>query len=258
MEENPLLNLLMNRASVRSYRREPPSEEILQAVVRAGQQAPFASQLYSLILSRSGENRCQAPLLFTFCVDLHKLDLVMAHKGWQKLTNDLSLLLLGAIDACLAAENMVVAAETSGLASCFLSIAPKKIESIVQEYDLPDRVFPLVQLAMGYPKEEPSPRPRYPLEFTLFEERYPELTKAEVERAVQVMDEGYIAQDYYVKHGMWPLAGGRSETHTLSDYGWSEHISRKWGQRWPSLEEMLGALQRCGFQIGGTPAGQEI
>lgn len=252
MVEHPLLSLLMNRASVRRYRREPPSEEIVQAVVQAGQQAPFASQLYSLILSRSGKNRCQAPLLFTFCVDLHKLDLVMAHRGWKASTNDLSLLLLGAIDACLAAENMVIAAKDFGLASCFLSIAPQKVASIVKEYGLPDRVFPLVQLAMGYPEEEPPPRPRYPLEFTLFEERYPELNATLVERAVQVMDEGYMAQDYYVQHGMWPLAGGRSETHTLADYGWSEHICRKWGQRWPSLEEMLGALEHCGFRVSGT------
>ncbi len=256
MEVQPLLNQLMNRASVRRYRQEVPTEEIVQAIVRAGQQAPFASQLYSLILSRSGKNRCRAPLLFTFCVDLHKLDLVMAQRGWQTITNDLSLFILGTVDACLAAENMTIAAGASGLASCFLSIAPQRVESIATECGLPDRVFPLVQLAMGYPDEEPPPRPRYPLEFILFEERYPELTEKQVGRAIQVMDEGYLAQDYYVQHGMWPLVGGRSETHTLDDYAWSEHISRKWGQRWPSLEEMLGALERCGFRVSSAQPGR--
>lgn len=37
---------------------------------------------------------------------------------------------------------------------------------------------------MGYPAEEFPPRPRYPLEFTLFEDRYPELTDEMVEDAI--------------------------------------------------------------------------
>jgi hypothetical protein len=129
---------------------------------------------------------------------------------------------------------------------------------MVEEYGLPDRVFPLVQLAMGYPEEETSPRPRYPLEFTLFEERYPELTETLVERAMQVMDEGYLAQGYYIRYGMWPLAAGRSESYTLEDYSWCEHICRKWGQRWPSAEEMLRQLESCGFRVSGAPSGKEV
>ena len=35
---------------------------------------------------------------------------------------------------------------------------------------------------------------------------------------MQVMDEGYLAQDYYVQHGMWHLGTGQKETHTLSKY----------------------------------------
>jgi hypothetical protein len=227
---------------------------VVETVVRAGQQAPFAYQLCSLLLSRHKErNPFQAPLLFTFCVDAHRLALVMARRGWDMATDDLSLLLFGIQDAALMAENMVIAAESLGLGSCFLGAAPYRAERIARAYSLPKRVFPLVQLAMGYPAENPPPRPRYPLAFTLFEDRYPEFEEGMIREAMRVMDEGYRAQDYYRRLGtMVALEGGREETYTFDDYGWTEHISRKAGQWHRSAQELIEQLEKCGFHISRT------
>ncbi|MEM2336270.1 MAG: nitroreductase family protein [Candidatus Bathyarchaeia archaeon] len=109
------------------------------------------------------------------------------------MTNDLALLFFGIQDAALMAENMVIAARSLGLGSCFLGGAVFQAEKIAEEYHLPKRVFPLVQLVMGYPAEDPPPRPRYPIEFTLFEGKYPELTDEMVSEAMRIMDEGYLA-----------------------------------------------------------------
>jgi hypothetical protein len=230
---------------------------VVERVVRAGQQAPFAYQLCSLLLSRRREeNPFNAPLLFTVCVDVHRLQLVMAQRGWDVVTNDLSLLLFGIQDAALMAENMVIAAEGLGLGSCFLGAAPYRAEKIVQMYDLPKRVFPMVQLAMGYPAEDPPPRPRYPLAFALFEDRYPEFKEETIREAMREMDEGYRAQDYYRRAGyMVALEGDREETYTFDDYGWTEHISRKAGQWHPSPRDLIEQFEACGFHIAG--AGQE-
>jgi hypothetical protein len=71
-----------------------------------------------------------------------------------------------------------------------------------------------------------------------------------VERAMAVMDEGYLAQEYYRRAGYQiPLQGDREETFTFADYGWTEHISRKLGQWLPSLEDMLEPLAACGFHV---------
>jgi len=48
MLRNDVLDLIMNRGSIRSYTDEEPSDEVIEAIVRAGQQAPFAGQLGSL------------------------------------------------------------------------------------------------------------------------------------------------------------------------------------------------------------------
>ncbi len=108
MEGNPILKPLLERKSIRRYRPEAPSDEVIEAVVRAGQQAPFAAQMGSLLLSRDRERHpFQAPLLFTVLVDVHRLERVLAARGWVRKTCDLAILLFGIQDAAYMAENMV-------------------------------------------------------------------------------------------------------------------------------------------------------
>jgi nitroreductase len=252
MISNAVIMTLLDHKSIRRYTEESPSDEVVESVVRAGQQAPFVSQLYSVILSRDrSKHPFKAPLLFTICVDVHKLERVMAGRGWDVVTNDLSLLLFGIQDAAYMAENMVIAGRSLGLGSCFLGGAPYRADEIAEDYKLPERVFPLVQLAMGYPAEEPPCRPRYPMGFVLFEGAYPQLTADAVTDAMQEMDEGYIGQDYYrAANLMLPLENGRDERFTFDTYGWTEHISRKWGQWHASAASLLDQLRRRGFRIG--------
>jgi nitroreductase len=250
---NPAIEMMLNHRSIRQYKETMPGEETISTIVRAGQQAAFASQLYSLVLSRDRDRHpYRAPLMFIICVDCHKLELMMARRGWKVKTNDLLLLLFGIQDATLMAQNMVLAGESLGLGSCFLGMAPYDAEKLIERYRLPERVFPVVMLVMGHPAEDPPPRPRYPLDYVLFEGRYPELGDQQVEEAMARMDEGYRAQDYYRKANyIIPLEDGREETETFESYGWCEHISRKWGQWCPSNEELLEKLRVCGFDICG-------
>ncbi|MCX6031568.1 MAG: nitroreductase family protein [Chloroflexi bacterium] len=249
MLTNPVIESMLNRKSVRKYSDQKPTDEVIETVVRAGQQAPFASQLCSLLLSRK-KAPFGAPLWFTFCVDMHRMELIMAKRGWTVVANDLSMLLFGIQDAALMAENMVIAAESLGMGSCFLGMTPYRAGRIQKQYNLPKRVFPLVELVMGYPAEEFPTRPRYPLEFTLFEDKYPELTDAMTENAMRVMDEGYLAQGYYRKQkAKIKLEVNREETFTYGDYSWTEHISRKWGQWLSDPKELLDQMEKCGFAI---------
>lgn len=246
---NEVIDIMLKRKSIRKYTEEIPTDQIVQAVVRAGQQAPFASQLCSLLLTRK-EVPFGAPLLFTICVDLHRMELIMSRRNWRKVTNDLSVLFFGIQDASLMAENMVIAAESFGMGSCFLGAAPYNADRIAKKYNLPPRVFPLVQLVMGYPAENPPPRPRYPTSFTLFEDTYPEFSEQEIEQAMNQMDEGYLLQDYYRKgKSKIRLETGREETFTYDNYSWTEHISRKWGQWYASPEELLSQLAKRGFEV---------
>ena len=256
MSSNTVVEQMLARKSIRKYTDREPADEVVEAVVRAGRQAPFAAQLGSVLLKRDRENTpFRAPLLFTICVDAHRLELVMARRGWKTMTNDLSLLLFGIQDACYMAENMVVAAESLGMGSCFLGGTPYKADKVAERYKLPPRIFPLVELAMGYPAEDPPPRPRYPLFLHLFEDEYADPDEAELAEAMRVMDDGYLAQDYYRKANyMVPLQGGREETSSFDDYSWTEHMGRKWGQWLGSSEQLVKQFAGRGFDVI-APAG---
>jgi len=251
MSTNQVIQTLLDHRSIRKYSLRKPSEGVIRTVVRAGQQAPFSSQLYSLLLSKNrAKHPFHAPLLFTVCVDPHKFEAIMARRGWKLITNDLTLLLFGIQDASLMAENMVIAGRSLGLGSCFLGSAMYNAERIAKEYSLPAKVFPLVQLAMGYPAEDPHPRPRYPIEFTLFDGKYPELTDELVGAAMDEMDEGYLRQDYYrTRRAKIPLASRRKDPFGYEDYSWTEHISRKWGQWYRDPGPLIKQLEGRGFRI---------
>lgn len=256
MEQNLVIDTLLNHRSVRKFKKDKPSDQMVETIVRAGQQAPFVSQLYSVLLSRKKKAPFGAPLWFTICVDLYRLERFMKIRGWEVKTNDLSLLFFGIQDAAYMAENMVVAGESLGLFSCFLGAAPYIADKIARDFKLPMRVFPLVQLVMGYPAEDFPPRPRWPLSFTLFEDKYPELTDEQVVEAMQVMDMGYLDQGYYSKQkAKIRLEKGRQETFSYENYSWTEHISRKWGQWYESPRELMEQLEKRGFKWGEPEPG---
>jgi nitroreductase len=251
MQTNPTIDFMLNRKSIRKYKSEPPSDDILEAIVRAGQQAPFAYQTCSLIFCReSKKHPYKAPWMFTLCVDSLKFEKIMAKRGWKMTMNNLAYLLLALQDAAYVAENMVIAADSLGLGSCFIGAAPFEAEKIAEEYDLPKRVFPLVQLVMGYPDENPPPRPRFPLDYFLFEGKYPEFSEDQINTAIKVMDEGYKSQDYYKAiNFMIPLDGVKEEKYDFETYSWTEHISRKLGLWLADPNSILEQMKKRGFEI---------
>lgn len=249
---NAIIDAMMKRKSIRKYTDQVPSQDIIETLARAAQQAPFASQSCSLLLSRkAGKHPFKAPLYFTICADFHKLELIMAKRDWRIVTNDLTLLVFGMEDACLMAENLIIAAESLGMGSCCIGMDAASIRRVRTRHKLPLRVLPLMGLTVGYPDENPPARPRYPLDFFLFEDVYPEFCDEQIERAMRVMDEGYMGQDYYKKDKLKiKLEGGRKETFTFDTYGWTEHIARKWGQWYTSQDDLLQELANCGFTLG--------
>jgi len=253
---NVPIEQMLERKSTRKFTDEVPAQEVVETIVRAGAQAPFAAQLGSVLLSRERKRHpFAAPLNFIILVDAHRLERVMARRGWKMVSNDLSLLLFGIQDACYMAENMVNAAEALGLGSCFIGRTPYRATKVIERFKLPPRVFPLVELVMGYPAEEQTPRPRYPLFAQFHDGEYHVMTEDELTEAMREMDDGYLAQDYYKRANyMVPLEGDREETFTYDNYGWTEHMGRKWGQWLGSPDELLAEMAACGFHLG---AGEE-
>jgi hypothetical protein len=67
---------------------------------------------------------------------------------------------------------------------------------------------------------------------------------------MKVVDEGYLAQDYYrtLKAKIKIKDKKRGDTFNYDTYSWTEHICRTWGQDLfpPNLLEQF---EKCGFYL---------
>ncbi len=257
---------ILNRASIRRFKKREVPRELIERLARAGQQAPFSGQMYSFVVTTDRARREElarlfgpmvvaAPVFMLICVDFRKLEKFIAHRGRRNRADDLGLLFLGIQDASYAGQNIVLAAEEAGLGSCFLGLAPFVSEELAVLFKLPERVYPLVGMVMGYPAERPPARPRIPTSACLFWNEYHDLTGAEVARAMAVMDAGLIREGYYSRlNAKIPLSDDsgavRHDPVGYDQYGWSEHVSRKYGVYGAEMTSgLLDRLERQGIRI---------
>jgi oxygen-insensitive NADPH nitroreductase len=70
------------------------------------------------------------------------------------------------------AQNVLLAAESLGLGGVFIGALRNDIEAVAEWVDLPEYCVPLVGLCLGYPDQDPPPKPRLPRDLMFFENRY--------------------------------------------------------------------------------------
>jgi nitroreductase len=191
MVQNKTLKTILRRKSIRKFKPTEVSRDKIEQIVKAGQRSPTACgvEAYSFILLTDFEKREriiqetvshvstrkfmeEAPVWIIICTDFaRRIELLNTLKIKNEFS-ETSKFMLGIIDAALAAENMVLAAESYGLGSCFVGslwTAPKRVAEILK---LPKNVLPVVLLCIGYSNETPSNNTRWPLEAVLHENEY--------------------------------------------------------------------------------------
>lgn len=108
--------------------------------------------------------------LFIFVADLYRNSRIRAEQGVSsEALGSMNLFLTSVEDALLAAQNVVVAAESMGLGTAILA-DPR---GVVDALELPELTFPIVGLLVGHPDQEPGQKPRMPLSVTTAKNTYP-------------------------------------------------------------------------------------
>ncbi|MGC1122593.1 MAG: nitroreductase family protein [Candidatus Methanofastidiosia archaeon] len=246
---NAVIDTLMHHRSIRKFTEEKVPESIIETLVRAGQQAPFTGQMYTVIVCTDEEKKRRvaeyfemagkAPVFMLFCVDFRKLEKFVAAKERKNEMEEIALLIFGVQDMAYMAQNVVTAAESEGLGTCFLGGA-LWVEELSKIFELPERVVPVVGMVLGYPDQDPPVRPRIPLKCVLNYNVYHDLTDEEVDEALQVMDAGLIQEGYYRKlQAKIPV---ELDGETYDTYGWGEHVSRKYGSAFKHMQGVVGKI----------------
>ena len=232
---NEMIELMLQHSSVRNFTDEPVSdadlEQILKAALAASNWKNFQS--YSIIVIKSQEQKdaiyqyqpqkaiknCAVYLVFVG--DLNRTEKAVKLHNGDFQPAGVESLLISSVDAALAGQNALLAAEALGYGGVMVGLIRDQSVEISEVLGLPDYTYPIFGIALGKAARVNAVKPRLPLETIVFPEKYIEQTVETIEKFDQVQDE---------------FAGPRRFNK------WSERIVEQWGQpELPSSTENLKA-----------------
>ena len=128
-------------------------------------------------------------------------------------------LLVATIDTSLMAQNIAIAAESEGLGLCYIGGIRNIPAEVSELLRLPEHVYPVFGMCLGYPDQNPEIKPRLPVEAVLFENEYDaSRQQALVQQFDEAMNEYYLARTDGNKDTDWsrqlaPLFSGKLRPH---------------------------------------------
>src|SRR5437868_8054007 len=251
----PWLRQVLMRRTHRRYAARPVPQALLRLLLGTAFSASSKSdfQQASVIWVRDRQSRDRlaalvpdmpwvgiAPELLVFCGDAHRLERIGELRGHINENGKLEGFFNAAIDAALVLQTFILAAETAGLACCPISVLRNHADAVAEILDLPDKVFPIAGLCVGYPAGAGYVSMRLPLEATVHIDHYDDRRLAEV---VDAYDRRRDAR-YSL-----PREQQRSPDvfGYASFYGWSEDKARQATQ--PDGRDFSAFLRRRSFPL---------
>ncbi|MFR1723401.1 oxygen-insensitive NADPH nitroreductase [Emergencia timonensis] len=242
---NAIENLMLSHKSVRRFTDQPVSDELLERVVRCGQHAATSEfiQAYTIIKVTDPKVKeaiynevtsqkpiLSAPVFLVFCADVSRLlraSEMNQRKAPESYLEYTETFLMASVDTAIAAQNTVIAAESEGVGCTYIGGIRNNLPKVMELLSIPNGVYPLFGLVMGYPLEnsDEAAKPRLPLDVVLKEEKYH--TDGEEEQ-IRAYDE--VIRQYYIDR----TDGKRDETWSMQMADFVEKPQR------PFLKEVLG------------------
>ena len=229
-EENPWIRQVLLRRTQRRYGDRPVPEAVVRLILAAAFSASSKSDYQQATVIRV-EDRGQrdrlaalipdmpwignAPVFLVFLGDARRLERISKHPVNN---GTLEGLFNATVDAALALQTAILAAETLGLGTCPISVLRNHIDAVGEILALPDKVFPVAGLCLGYPAQQGFISMRLPPEITVHSDRYDDDAVAAVDAYDRRRDARHSIKDRQKS----PEVFGTAEF-----YGWSEDKARQ-------------------------------
>ncbi len=206
--EIPDLGKFLNHRSVRRYSAEPVPESMVAGLVAAAQSASTSSnlQLWSVISIQEPARRAEvavlcgdqrqvheAPWFLAFIADHARLRAAAAAVGEPAEGLDYAeFYTMAIIDAALAAERMVCAAEALGLGCCYIGSLRNDPYAVQRLLKMPAGTFGVFGMCIGWPEESLRAhiKPRLGQGSVWFREEYGVSDVAEYDERMRAFYEG--------------------------------------------------------------------
>ncbi|HEU4963536.1 MAG TPA: oxygen-insensitive NADPH nitroreductase [Bacilli bacterium] len=243
---NETINLLQQHRSIRQFKRTELTYEQTRAIIESAQMASTSSnvQAYSVIgvtdpckkqelAALVGNQKYveECPLFLVWCADMNRLREACAMQDTEMVHGTMENFIVATVDVALAAQNAAVAAESLGLGVVYIGGIRNNPQAVSDLLRLPDLVYPVFGMCVGYPDQEPDVRPRLAMDAVYHENTY----DAEKARPmIKAYDE--VTHRYYLER-----TGGKR------DLTWSRSMADKFRQ--PVRIHMRSFLEGKGFRF---------
>ena len=190
-----MIDLAKRHRSIRSFTPQKIEDALLNDLLLAGLRSSSSGnmQTWSVVVTQDEANKqklyeahvrqgmiLEAPLVLTFCADVYRMREWIRINEAKQSFDDLLGFLTGAVDAVIAAQTISLAAESVGLGICYMGTTWWAADQLIEILELPEGVFPVTSLVVGYPAEAPDLRDRLPLELLVHREKYQHLSDDEI------------------------------------------------------------------------------
>ncbi len=192
-----MIESVKNRRSIRKYKQQDIDPNLLNDLLSTASRVSTIGnmQVYSVIVTRDAEMKAKlapahfnqpmikgAPVVLTFCADFNRFtkwcELRNAKPGYANFLSFMN----AATDALLYTQNFCTLAEEAGLGICYLGTVIYNPQQIIETLNLPNLVFPVATITLGYPDECPAQPDRLPIEAIVHEERYCDYTSEMIDK----------------------------------------------------------------------------
>ncbi len=235
LPELPWLRRVLTRRTHRRYADRPVPEALLRLLLgtafSASSKSDFQQASVIRVEERGRRDRLAAlvpdmpwignsPVFLVFCGDARRLERIGELRGHAERNGRLEGFFNAAVDAALVMQTMILAAESAGLGCCPISVLRNHAAAVAEILELPDRVFPVAGLCLGWPAIEGHVSMRLPLAATLHTDHYDD------SRLSEAVDDYDRRRD--ARYSLPRQQQRAPETFGYASfYGWSEDKARQ-------------------------------
>ena len=235
MHAYPFIQQTLGRRTVRRYTNQMPDDTFLDLLTAAALSASSKSDFQQASIIRVTDAAIRraignlfpampwietSPAFFVFLGDARRLQRMGTLRGKPVDNGQLEGFFNATVDAALALQTFILCAESAGLGCCPISVIRNRIDEVAELLDLPEQVFPVAGVCVGYPSEAGHVSLRLPRALTVHYNRY---TDHDLSPHIDEYD-----QRRHVRNALNPAQQRLTATYGVADfYGWSEDKTRQ-------------------------------
>ncbi len=244
---------MANRRVVRRYADKPLDPALLETLCAVALSAPSKSDLQQadivIVTDKAQREKLQAlipenpwaaagPALLVFCGNNRRHRLLFEWRGRPFVNDYLDPFFNAAVDAGIVLATFIAAADRVGLGTCPISQIRNHAAQVAEVLSLPQHVFPVAGLGVGWPSFEGVMSPRLGLDVSIHRDRYDETglrEKVDAYDRRRNETQPYKSQRFVDKFGEDPA------------YGWSEDKARQYSV--PERADFGAFVRAKGFKL---------